>query len=341
MSTIVQYIVLFLLPLSLSAESIPMPLPKFEGPVNKLLSLFNYQEHIGPTGATGAQGNPGKDGRDGSCINFGFPHILFVDQCSVASPCSSLDKSGFVGQPFSHLQDAVNYIMKQEVSEIDFTEGYTIFIAPGVYDEDVFISGNSKRISLVALGGVSLKSITWNLDAQNSDFEHDHLHPSLSLLSNGFSGDCKQNDFKIRNSITLQNSSEIDSDFIAHAHFMGDVVSQGIVNMYLERSYCEGNISGDVLSTLTRADNCFFDGVVTVGNYERISSCFFQDGLAVVDGLDDAIKSDSILLSIFALGSSLDGPQDHIFAVDSFTNYWMKKNEVTVTGGAKKSLLFN
>lgn len=105
----------------------------------------------GPQGPQGIQGPIGPIGPVGTA-NFIAPHNLFVDAATTQNP---LTADGTLAHPYNTITAAVNSI-PTPTSATQFALGTTIYVAGGVYNEDLNINGDSKRITIVALGNVTL-----------------------------------------------------------------------------------------------------------------------------------------------------------------------------------------
>ncbi len=108
----------------------------------------------GPQGARGPQGLPGPQGPEGPQ---GIPGPVnpLTNTIYVDGRTSSTSQDGSIGNPYSTIQAAIDTIPAGTTIETKL-QSYTIYVASGIYNENLTINLNNNQIEIVALGLVIL-----------------------------------------------------------------------------------------------------------------------------------------------------------------------------------------
>ena len=263
--------------------------------------LQGPQGEIGPQGPQGLQGPQGSQGEMGprgepgstAMCNFGSPYNLYVDANTLTSYS---EQDGTFSKPFSSIQralDATKAAQRNDITTLNL--GYTIFIAGGMYDEDVVIIGDTRKINLVGLGSIFIgspfikRSITWKLTSGNTNYDIvGAIHPgltikSLSTLSQSGNGamipslnEATLGGFQITGDLILSNQSEqvvdLSMNILLYGKCVIDEQSTGPIDIYLTGSrFSQGIAMGSKgILNLQVAENTTFQGSVSITKYTLI-----------------------------------------------------------------------
>jgi hypothetical protein len=146
---------------------------------------------------------------------------------------------------------------------------YTIFIAPGMYVEDLLLCGEDKRISLIGLGPITLiGQISWAvipLNNRKTNFSISCLPQNIEDIHDDESGST----FQIYGPITIAQPCS----FRFNGELFGELKSlssAATVDLYISKSKIHGQIKGGHSMVLQVAEYSRFDGV-------EDSPCFYEE----------------------------------------------------------------
>lgn len=225
-------------------------------------------------------------------------YVLYVDNSK-----SSSGANGSIKNPFQNIQDALDHIGSATSNE-DNREVWTIFVAPGFYDENLTIQAG-RLITIAALGHVVLgdgindadniygsttpRNITLQID-ENQEFG-DHPRPGLNLTGFSDFGDQSSSNhgfafggFDITGNlivIELEGSSGTSHQIVLDGvRLQGDLdhttITASNLDLQILNSWILGKINGTTRKIrLYSAINSRFCDDIILKYYSEISNCWF------------------------------------------------------------------
>jgi hypothetical protein len=339
-------------------------LPKQKGTkikAHKKLKLV-FEGKKGETGSRGAQGPQGVQGVQGiqgiqgvpGPVNFLARNNFFVD---LTTTQDQLTADGTIAKPFSTIQGAINYIQLHHTptNVQDFETGTTLLIAAGWYQEQVTITGDSNRITLVPLGNVilgpasgSLPAIVYNVTSSNTNFGSQYRTSLAFGTTSPDRGNASSiNDlspsvpsFHLRFGMTATSGSSIPSDIVFNGVETGSVTATSTINalnLFFYSSLCDSVILVSPTHTppatvvIANASKTSFEGLVTIDSFYSAEDCVFRGGLTLIqnDTATSLTNKDRIgFRNCQFYGGTIDvtaapALQKRLF-VDAFTNAWIR-----------------
>jgi len=319
----------------------------------------------GKTGARGATGPCGLTGATGACgpVHLIAPYNLFVDGATTQNP---LTADGTIAKPYSTIQAAINTI-SSAMSDTSFEQGVSIIIASGVYDENLVINGDNKRISLIGLGTVILGNvnpgdITWTMtDANNNRMSGIRSSLSIGTLYSLDKADstifgqtiASGPSFYVNGTITVTNDSTTPGhgavDLVVNActKVLTFPSSNDFVFLHFTNSDIQGTITGNGNTVLLQAVGTHFNQLVQVGSYHTISECTFDAGMTSLTSSGFAyygIFSDSTAPGFtncifYGTFTGTQQPGGSHMRLDVFTNGFMKTISRATLNDATKEII--
>lgn len=305
----------------------------------------------GIQGAQGVQGNQGVPGPAGP-VNFLARNNFFVD---LTTTQNQLTADGTIAQPFSTIQGAINYIQLHHTptNVQEFETGATLLIAAGWYQEQVTITGDNNRITLVPLGNVTLgpasgsvPALIYNLTSANTNFSSQYraslafgtTSPDRGTSSTITDLSPSVPSFLLRFGMTATSASTVPADLILNGVDTGNINASSTVstlNLFFYNSLCDGVVLETPISTppamvvIANASKTSFQGLVNVDSFYAAEDCVFRGGLTL--NQNDMTTSTSNKERIgfkycqFYAGTiNLPVAQPRLF-VDAFTNAWIRQ----------------
>ena len=289
---------------------------------------------------------PGPQGPVGAPIQ--STGVLYVSTSGIDEP-----DSGTFFKPYRHIQTALDFI-GPATAAAEFRQPWVILPAPGFYDEDLNVP--ARNISILGLG-------SWALgDGLASGF--DSTVPR-SITINVASTDFGATNVKPAFSLGVLNASESSSTFIATSrgcHISGDIIiadsggvsntlnlygvkvwgnlekpnNVSLTNVQMYRCYIRGIFNAPSGSTILEiAENCEFDGLITVDGFNRMESCEIDGGVTVSTAFT-TLPPSGMFRTDFS--GTFTGPPGAL-RLDAATNFFFKSNGALLAGGATKVLL--
>lgn len=282
---------------------------------------------------------------------------LWVDSDKLLS-----NPDGSMGAPYSTIQEALDHI-GPPADNAETREHWTIFIAPGFYDEDITVP-ESRIISLIGLG-------FWSLGDASARYFDTSTTPrsiTVNLNDNTEFGANPRPTFKIGTLSTPEGSSThtlysfgciisgdlqwaVPSGGVGHTthelQLEGTRVSgkinnpsgMGICNMYLEKSRIGDSsvaIQG-VSINVVKAESVMFEGSLNLTSISRADRCEFKGDVTVSIANPGYLPPGGFITCEFD-PITFAGPVNS-FQVDPYSNYMAKNAPVTLSGSATKVIL--
>ncbi len=268
-------------------------------------------------GQKGDKGEKGDSGNDSVIQSTGFGYNID------SSYNNNMQSTGSVIAPFSSIQAALN----QAASDCNPFDPVTLYVQPGMYDEDITIS-NLYNVSIVVLGPAVLGSsgdvasnaaprgIYWQVDSSAQD--GDYKRPSLviSQAIQGIMAEDNCNAFKITGNLSIINGSMMPANVVIRSHIMGTCTGNGPICLYTTNSVFENGIQGNLLK-LSFAEHTQFNGWLDIFSYGRIINSAILYGMQVQSSPDTSSMPFGISQSLF--NNNFNGP-DGSLIVDFYTN---------------------
>lgn len=321
----------------------------------------------GTTGATGATGVTGATGATGSTgIVNPLTRTIFVDAGS-----TSVTPNGSIADPYPTIQAAINTIPPSTVVTEQILS-YTIFVASGIYDEDVVITLANQQVEIIGLGQVVLinpatfsgRNLTVNFvgTADLGLMIADSLSISsvnattsaLNFADTSVIG--ARGKFVIFGTLFINDTSSI-------VGVMNNVILNGVAIDLTAGTPMAVDGTGSTKVNELRCNNVVLFGVnapqtiisasnstiqsATVLAYDIITSCILDGSLTVTavppypttSSMNLTSFSDSMTGGIFQFNGIANS-----LILDTFTNYWFDPaggNTATVASGSKAPLIFS
>jgi hypothetical protein len=286
-------------------------------------SLADFKKALrGPRGRRGRQGATGPAGPAGPAATVAaLGYTIYVDSQHTTSI-----QNGSIQNPFRTIQAALDSI-PSATSSSEMQSIYTILIAGGIYDEDLSITLDGKRIALVAMGPVTLgkmngsgwqnggidgtiRNITITQTSQSSDFgsgiqngfsinsfqstSHSMLSPQSYCTKFRISGDLTITQWSTAVPINISLNCEIFGNLAVAA--VGGAAPQNFTFYY---SHIHGQVLADLSSSyLQVAMSTLFEGggappnySVIMAAYYYIHNCDFRNGMQIDGNLMPSITA--------------------------------------------------
>lgn len=281
----------------------------------------------GPSGAAGSTGATGPTGASEPAIQ-PFQYDLFVDHDSI-----SLTPDGSISNPYPTINAALAQV--QGIASAPNVT-YTLLIAGGTYNEDVVVnqaglSVSGPAIALVPLSDVVVTSFTWNYDAAQT-------HPCVAIRTIDTHTSDPIARFIITSTCTIDagNSNNGFGLFEMSAKVGGAMTTASIGfdnTIYLNLYNCDlqtiSTVASSVRTILLSAENCTFNGLVSVASYGRIQACDITSGMTIQQAPSNSLFGFTPNTSLGIFSSRCAGvfqplapSPAHFFYVDPATHYW-------------------
>jgi hypothetical protein len=251
---------------------------------------------------------------------------------------------------FTTLQTAFNSI-PAATNATEARQVYTVYVPSGVYDEDVTVAANNRRIIMVCQGAVSLGTLTgssWGTGgtarnftiANNGTATIDGVRSSFAITSTASTSDglsthqANISKFKISGNLVLSSAIGISSEFYLEVEVFGNLDASGYAgncNIYTKNSHYRGTV-GSSTARLQYAHRTQFDGLITVNNYTLIDDCVIAAGMATTSATID-LNPSGIVNTHFT--GTFTGPASSL-RLDGVTNGFFVANGASLAGGATK-----
>lgn len=308
----------------------------------------------GPIGLMGPQGQQGPQGVPGPVRP--LTNTIFVDVSTI-----STQQDGSIGNPYSSIQAAINTV-PPATNFFEKARAFTIFVASGVYPEDLVLNMNNNQIELVALGPVFLvKSVNPFIGANVTiNFIATFLPDPIATIGDSvsFTALTGNSFFNNQNSIGQTGTFEITGTL-----FINDISSiPGVINLVsFKGSEIQGiDGTGSTKAHILEFNNGYTSNLIspqsvvnardsiiasfTALSYGVIYSSDFPNGMTITQ-LPSVLTNSGAGIYSSSLNGTFNGPagtgSNSAFLFDGASNYWFNINGSTITLPASKQVIFD
>lgn len=263
-------------------------------------------------------------------------------------------QTGSIINPYRTITQAVDTVPAATTAAESENVGL-IVISPYDYDEDLNIDITGRRILLLSWGPWGLgtfDAVDWGPSGTLRNITISGNGTSINGIRTGFGiGTFEQLGRRFSTHQSYFTGARISGDILFTAtggsievdlecEVFGDVDASGtnpILQVYLYNGRYRGFVNIGTNGQFQHAQGVRFNGLLTVGAYSHLEDCRLDAGFATGSAANAGIRPDGFVDCQFT-GGNFDGPIDSL-RLDSYTDYWIQQNNISLVGGATKVFL--